>query len=255
MDVYNIFFTPTGGTFKVADTLAKALSEGACHQIDLTVWHDEMPRCDFKYQDAVAVIAMPSYAGRVPGVAAERLSRMNGAGMKAVIVCVYGNRAYEDTLVELHDIAEKAGFAVIAAVAAIAEHSIARKYATGRPDEADRLVLTKYGDAIKRKLLSGDFSCPSIPGNRPYKDGMKAGPVPQPSDACTGCGTCAGQCPVAAIDTNDAAIVNKDACISCMRCVSVCPVSARHIPLAALQMLEQHLEPLCSARKECELFV
>ena len=58
MDVYNIFFSPTGGTFKVADTLAKALSEGACHQIDLTVWHDEMPRCDFKYQDAVAVIAM-----------------------------------------------------------------------------------------------------------------------------------------------------------------------------------------------------
>lgn len=254
MNVYNIFFSPTGGTFKVADTLAKALSDGVCHQIDLTV-PDGRIQLGASSQSDLAVIAMPSYAGRVPKVAGERLAGVNGAGMRAIIVCVYGNRAYEDTLIELYDIAERAGFNVVAAIAAIAEHSIVRKYATGRPDEDDMSVLRQYGTEIMQKLLSGDNSCPRIPGNRPYKDGMKAGPIPQPSDECTGCGACAEQCPTGAIDMNDVSIVNKDKCISCMRCVSVCPISARHIPLAMLQALEQHLEPLCSSRKANELFV
>ena len=73
----------------------------------------------------MAVIAVPSYGGRVPGTAAGRLGAIRGNGARAVLVCVYGNRAYEDTLVELQDIAKQAGFRVTAAVAAVAEHSIA----------------------------------------------------------------------------------------------------------------------------------
>jgi hypothetical protein len=52
----------------------------------------------------------------VPAVASERISAIHGGGAKAILVCVYGNRAYEDTLVELRDIAENAGVQITAAV-------------------------------------------------------------------------------------------------------------------------------------------
>ena len=67
--------------------------------------------------------------------------RLFAAAARAVLMCVYRNRAYEDTLLELADTAEKAGFHVIAAVAAIAEHSVIREIAAGRPDAADRARL------------------------------------------------------------------------------------------------------------------
>lgn len=90
------------------------------------------------------MIAVPSYGGRVPQAATERLSAIRGNGAKAVLLCVYGNRAYEDTLVELEDTAKQAGFRVIAAIAAIAEHSIARQFATGRPDAQDQARLHTF---------------------------------------------------------------------------------------------------------------
>jgi len=48
---------------------------------------------------------MPVYAGRVPALAVERLKGIKTSGVKCVIVAVYGNRAYEDALVEMQDVA------------------------------------------------------------------------------------------------------------------------------------------------------
>lgn len=122
MKLYNIVFSPTGGTQKAATVLTDAL-EGEATRVDLTDSKQNFPAVQLTQED-VAVISVPSYGGRVPAVAVERLTRLNGQGVRAILVCVYGNRAYEDTLVELEDAAKQAGFRVIAAVAAIAEHSI-----------------------------------------------------------------------------------------------------------------------------------
>ena len=67
--------------------------------------------------------AVPSYGGRVPEIAVSRLKQMKGNGARAVLLVVYGNREYEDTLLELSDVMEAAGFSPVAAVAAVAEHS------------------------------------------------------------------------------------------------------------------------------------
>ncbi|MER8252765.1 ferredoxin, partial [Acinetobacter baumannii] len=77
-------------------------------------------------------------------------------GGRAILVCVYGNRAYEDTLVELQDITKQAGFRVIAAVSAIAEHSIVRQVAAGRPDKQDVHKLLEFAKEIQKKVSSGD---------------------------------------------------------------------------------------------------
>ena len=251
MSVFEMVFSPTGGTEKVSGLVAGAL-DGNTVTVDLTdsgLYFSAVSMA----KDDVAVISVPSYAGRVPAVVVDRLVRGNGA--RAVLVCVYGNRAFEDTLVELEDVAKRAGFRVIAAVSAIAEHSVARQFAVGRPDAQDVVQLSELAQRIRQKLLDGDISEPSIPGNRPYKQAGGHSMVPQATERCVSCGACAALCPVRAIDKDDPRQVDGEACISCMRCISVCPQNARKLDPNKLAAVTKMLSKACVERKECELFI
>lgn len=253
MKIYEITFSPTGGTKRVADFLSNELSRDIT-DIDLSNGNENLNKYSLTNEDTV-IIAVPSYSGRVPSTAAEHIAKIQGHGAKAIIVCVYGNRAYEDTLVELQDIVQQAGFIVISAIAAIAEHSIAHRYATNRPDKDDYGHLRVFAKQIGDKLRRNDFSTPTIPGNRPYRKAANAGIVPKATKACTQCGLCASKCPVGAIDKNNPEKVNKKACISCMRCVTVCPHHARKVNGLLLAIVNMMLKKACSIRKECELYI
>ena len=253
MKLYNIVFSPTGGTKKVADYLTCAL-EREVTTVDLADSKQNFDAVSLKKED-VAVISVPSYGGRVPAVATERLGMVHGNDARAVLVCVYGNRAYEDTLVELEDAAKQVGFQVIAAVAAVAEHSIARQFAAGRPDSQDAAQLSDFAKQIQHKLSENNLTEPAIPGNRPYKKAGGAGLVPKPTKECVRCGVCAQSCPVQAIDKEDPKKVDDKACISCMRCISVCPHNARKANPVMLAAVGVALKKVCSERKECELFL
>lgn len=87
MKLYNIVFSPTGGTKKVADYLTGAL-EGDVTTVDLTDSKQDFHTVLLTKED-VAVISVPSYGGRVPAVATERLRAVQGSGARAVLVCVY----------------------------------------------------------------------------------------------------------------------------------------------------------------------
>ena len=253
MKLYEIVFSPTGGTQKVADRLAQSLS-GEIVPVDLTDHTLAFAGISLTPND-VAVLAVPSYGGRVPAPAVERLAVLHGNGARAVLVCVYGNRAYEDTLAELQDTAKLAGFRPIAAVAAVAEHSIARQFAASRPDAQDAQQLAAFAAQIRDKLAAGSAAEPQIPGNRPYQKAGGAGMVPKPTKACVRCGACAKACPVQAIVADDPKKVNAKACISCMRCVSVCPHDARKVNPLLLSAAGLMLKKVCAQRKDNELFL
>lgn len=161
MSMFEIVFSPTGGTEKVSGLVTGVL-DGNIVTVDLTDSGLDFHGVSMAKGD-VAVISVPSYAGRVPAVAVERLGMVRGNGARAVLVCVYGGRAFEDTLIELEDVAKRAGFRVVAAVSAIAEHSVARQFAAGRPDAQDVAQLSEFAQRIRQKLLDGAASEPSIP--------------------------------------------------------------------------------------------
>lgn len=248
MNTVEIIFSPTGGTEKVAHIISKQLSESAV-KIDLSDPKADFSECVIGKEDLV-LIAMPSFGGRAPAVAIERLRKIAGNGAKCTIVCVYGNRAYEDTLAEMEDTAKDCGFQVVAAVAAVAQHSIIPQYAANRPDASDEKQLTEFARQIAEKKDAVTF----IPGNRPYKKAGSAGLVPKPSKDCVKCGVCAKNCPVQAIDSVSFTADSKK-CIACMRCVKQCPHNARKVNGAMVSVAALAIKKACSARKENELFL
>ena len=221
--------------------------------IELCVPESKLTIPSIKADDLV-VIAMPVFAGRIPALAAERLKKVSADGAKCVVVAVYGNRAYDDALLEMKDLATEMGFRVVAAIGAVAEHSIVRKYGAERPDADDKAVLRQYADRILKKIASGNETSPFVPGNRPYKRPMKS-PVPNVNHKCNACGICAKNCPSGAISLENPKQMDKNKCISCMKCVAVCPTKSRDIGKIMKFMIGLALKKPCAARKENELYL
>lgn len=248
MQIHELVFSPTGGTQKAVRLLTQSWDQPIVHT-DLCA-----PETDFSkivlQPDDHAFIAMPSFGGRAPAVAMERLRQIQGNGADCTLVCVYGNRAYEDTLAEMEDAARESGFQIHSAVAAIAQHSILPQYAPDRPDRQDEEQLAGFAVQIREKVTGS----PAVPGNRPYKKEFKNSLVPSPSSSCSQCGLCAQSCPVSAINPQTL-LARKDLCIGCMRCVALCPEQVRSANKALRFAAGQALKKTCGKRKDNELFL
>ena len=241
-------FSPTGGTKKVADAIAAGLNIPVV-EMDLTKTNSAVTLGN---NDALMAV-LPVYGGRVPPVSLERLSALTGNGQKAVAVVVYGNREYEDALLETKDSLVTNGFQVIAAAAFIAEHSIVRSIAAGRPDAEDEVLCRQFAADVMAK--ADDAALVQVPGNTPYKELKPAAFHPAADETCTKCGACARQCPLGAIPLDDPSRTDHDLCINCMRCVETCPAGSRALPAAFLEMVTKMLNENAAGYKKPAVFL
>lgn len=248
-----LFFSPTGGVRRAVGLLAGAIARQA-EYFDLSITFSGHHDMRFTPED-VCIIAVPSYGGRVPEIAAQRLGAVQGNGARAILMSVYGNRSDEDTLPELRDIAQSAGFLPVAAVRAIAEHSIVRTIASGRPDEADAQMLAGFGREIAAYLEAPKLPPVDLPEKAPFRPYGGLPMHPKAGRRCTGCGKCATLCPVGAIPRDNPALTDENACITCMRCVAVCPEHARALNPVMLALAGRKLKKACVGRKEPELIL
>ena len=252
--VYEIIFSPTGHSKKVAELIAGEL-RGQKKTIDLCLPGDQEIAIE---AGSTCVFSVPCYGGRVPQTAAERISKRIKAPQSAekipAIVCVtYGNRAFEDALLELADLVEEAGFRVAAAAALVAEHNIVHVFAAGRPDEKDQQEIRAFAAKAALHLKEGEEGSLTIPGSRPYK--AWKGSVPDiivDKSTCVYCGMCALKCPTAAI-SKDGQTVDRDKCIGCMRCLAIC--RSRSLPPAYVSGLREKIAPAYQGRKENLFFL
>lgn len=245
---YAVYFSATGTTERCVEVIAGELGDTPAAQINLAD-NLEPVYPDFTHDDVV-IVAAPVYGGRIPTPAAKALSKMEGNGATAVATVVFGNRDYDDALLELTDILAERGFRIVGAGAFVGCHSIFPKVGSGRPDDSDCAQLRAFAGACRKAVGSADYPPLDIKGNRHYKpyDGVPLYPSAK-ADDCVRCGQCAAKCPVQAINPSEPYKTDAAKCISCGRCISVCTPKARKYSGMKYAVIGSMFRALCSRRK------
>ena len=250
MKIYRITFSPTGMSRGTAEEILKGYG-------DEPVWIDlcEEPTKTIEIEgDSICIFSVPCYGGRIPRTAAERLLKIRGNQTPAIVCVTFGNRAFEDALLELADIVQMQGFSVFAGCGAATEHNIMGTFGAGRPDGADRKAMHHFSCGCIEKFQEGSMTRPDFPGERPYKiwKGMSL-PIRVDESLCRHCGVCAAKCPVHAISEENT--TDENLCIHCMRCVKICPEKGRYIPEEILDSMQKRMAPVCEERKQNQFYL
>ena len=266
-----VYFSATGTTAKITEFIAGEISRLICAEYEITDFTLPSAReesLSFGSNELV-IFGLPVYAGRVPNVLLKYLRKTQGNDALAVPVVLYGNRNYDDALIELRDLLEKGNLHTIAAAAFVGEHSFSDTLAKGRPDEADMTKAALFaGDiaaALKKadgKPLRGPVSVKGSP--EPYRGyyqprDRKGNPVdilkvkPLTNDSCIDCKLCARICPMGSISFENFREFTG-ICIKCGACVKKCPVGAKYYEDEGFLYHKRELEEGLPDRAEPELF-
>lgn len=244
---YQCYFSPTGTSRRVAEAVCRGLKSPETVLCDLT--HAEA-KVVAGGSDA-AVFAVPVYGGHAAPLALQRLESVRGDGTPAVVIVLYGNRAYEHAACELAAFVAARGFVPVAAAAFVGEHSYSTSrypIAAGCPDARDEAEAEAFGLAVAAKLAA-EGVCAVDAGKLPvvrngvlsmwrflrfvlnYRRNQKKHPqkvlVETAADRCTHCGRCVKCCPTGAIAAGDELHTDAAKCIRCCACVKGCPAGAR----------------------------
>ena len=253
MKITTVYFSATYTTHRIVSHLAKRLSEEV---IECDITNDTPTKEIVIPKEEVLVVGIPVYAGRVPEMAVDRIRRFKGEGTPAIAVAVYGNRDYDDALLELSDLLSDNGFQVISAGSFIAQHSIFPKVGAHRPDAEDYHQINVFADE-SNKILNKHLEklLPiHIPGNRPYKIPGSIPIFPSGTKSCKECGKCVQLCPVGAISKEHPKDVDETKCIKCGRCIVVCPTQSRKFQGMVYTMAAMKFNLAYKERREPEMF-
>lgn len=265
-----LYFSATGTTKKIVTAIADKISENTVGQIETSCIDFTLPEARRQTvsfaKEHIVVVGVPVYAGRVPNVLLKYLKTVVGNGAAAVAIVVYGNRNYDDALIELQDILEADGFKVVAGGAFIGEHSFSRTLGQNRPDEHDMAVVADFAGRVYEKMAApGGIPSVAVKGNRPYRDYYKpkdktGNPAdirkvtPKTNSDCIDCKLCADICPMGSIDAEDVSNLTG-ICIKCCACIKNCPVGAKYFDDETYLRHKRELEIEYAERRQPELFL
>jgi ferredoxin/flavodoxin len=257
------YFSPTGTTRSIVQAIARGINQSTVEQIDVTK-PDARKKPLQTSENDLLVVAVPVYIGRVPALLGEWLHAIKADKTPTVCVVVYGNRDYEDALLELKDIMKETGGIPIACAAFIGEHSFSScdtPIAVSRPDATDLNYAEVFGRKISETLQSisslGHISDVNVPGKHPYKDlpDLLSVDFIAISDKCANCGVCADSCPAGAIDFENYSLIDKEKCILCCACIKCCSENAKAMKEGVVKDIAIRVSEMCKERKEPLFFL
>jgi flavodoxin len=141
-----VYFSPTQTTKKVLQSIANGIGIEETEAINLTYPQNSQETIT-TFSDEIVLIGAPVYGGRLPVEAVKRFKRLRANNTLAIIVVLYGNRDYDDALLELKNLVIESGFIPIAGGAFVGEHSFSTDelpIAKQRPDSLDIQNIMEY---------------------------------------------------------------------------------------------------------------
>ena len=179
--VHAVYFSPTGNAKKVVTTLAQAIADTL--GVPMDSYDFTLPESREKVHtygaDDLLVIGTPVYAGRIPNKMLPFVqTHFEGNGALAIPVAVFGNRNFDNGLIELRNELEAHGFHTIAGAGIPTEHVFSDKLATGRPDADDLAQIHAFGIKAAEKVAS----LTEIPAPIAVRGGMLSPPDGQRQD-------------------------------------------------------------------------
>ncbi len=224
---YTFSFSPTGSTEQILKALSSPLPSNEFYDITNNSIKKEF------LQDELVVVGGPVFGGRMVNINLENIKNLKGNNTLAIAVAVYGNREYDDALLELTNTLTNQGFIVVSAAAFTARHSMATQIAHDRPNADDLLKAESFAKDTLEKISSlTDFSniqSIKVKGKTPYVKYNGLPLKPKANSLCNSCGVCVSECPSNAIPKSSPSKTDKTLCITCMRCTFVCPQKARDL--------------------------
>ncbi len=269
--IWAVYFSGTGTTRRTVERIAGGIASRLnlpAESVDFSRPAVRQETLGFGEKDLV-VFGTPVYAGRVPNVLLPFLQeRIVGGGALAVPVVLFGNRNYDDALIELRNILAADGMHPIAAGAFVGEHSFSRVLGADRPNAEDEALMDEFAARVA-ELAAGLDAAPvksvAVRGQEPlrpyYTPRDRAGnpinilKVKPKTDLsrCGGCGLCADLCPMGSIDPADVSAV-RGICIKCCACVKGCPTGAKFFDDAGYLYHQHELEAQYARPAENEVF-
>ena len=269
--IWAVYFSGTGTTRRTVERIAG----GIASRLNLPAERVDFSRPAVRQETLcfgeknLVVFGTPVYAGRVPNVLLPFLQeRVVGGGALAVPVVLFGNRNYDDALIELRNILAADGMHPIAAGAFVGEHSFSRVLGADRPNAEDEALMDEFAARVAA-LAAGLDAAPvksvAVRGQEPlrpyYTPRDRAGnpinilKVKPKTDLfrCGGCGLCADLCPMGSIDPADVSAV-RGICIKCCACVKGCPTGAKFFDDAGYLYHQHELEAQYARPAENEVF-
>lgn len=225
--VWKVYFSPSGTTKVVVEKISESISESKNFYTLNLLTEPVISEQVFGPNDLV-IIGVPVFVGRVPEFCTKQLELFKGEKTPVIATVIYGNRAYEDSLLELTNLLLERDFMVVGAAAFVAQHSLFPKVGANRPDESDFNKIENFSKLCLEKINNVDeIKHLEIKGNYPYREYMVAPMIPTGNESCTNCKKCVDICPVKAIDSLTPTETDGDLCIRCTACIAVCPVQSR----------------------------
>ena len=254
--IKKVYFSPAGTTQRVIDSIADGFNLPTT-EVDL-LRNPLALENDMKISNNdLVIVAMPVYYGRIPEIASKMIANLKGENTLAIAVVVYGNREYDDSLLELRNILTANGFTVIGAGAFVAQHSLFDTVATDRPNAQDGEIAVEFAKNCKEIIDTIDLNSKKIiavKGNENYCPMGNVPFAPTVNDSCNECGLCDDICPVGAINSKATVKSDESLCISCSACIANCPQKARSYTGDAYETKKEKFTSMCSAYKTPELF-
>ncbi len=271
-----VYFSPTGTTKKIVKEISRGIGIDTTDIVDITKPTIRKQRLQTA-ENELLIIGAPVYDGRVQQNALDWLQTIEAHDTLTVCIVVYGNRAYDDALIQIKNTLIKNGCLPIACAAFVAQHSFSTRktpIAHGRPDANDLNQARLFGEEIRKKMFAiesiSSLADVDVPGDAALQTKLHMGNVvaegPRSlyerrcffridvAETCTQCGVCADVCPVGAIDPENSATVDQAKCIQCCACLKYCPEQVRTKTLSELgERVTQGLSKL--PKKEPELFL